>query len=136
MNIRINDFGAVPPSYIGTPPENASRKLAMIQYHPCIYYGRLEEFLSDGWEDLGDCISKERGTIAKAFFDLKETTIVIADIEYGEREGSTTLTSVGERLLGLTPEERLNFFEVYKIASKKLVEYCEQKETDKELCYN
>jgi hypothetical protein len=122
MKIRINDFGAVPPTYIGDPPENASRKLAVIQYQPCSYYGRLEEFLSDGWEDCGTWITQQNHTISKSFFDLKETTIVIADIEYDEGRGSTTLTSVGERLLRLTPEERLNFFEVYEIASKKLIE--------------
>jgi hypothetical protein len=126
MKIRINDFGAVPPTYICKTPEDASRKLAMIQYHPCSYYGRLEEFLSDGWEDCGTWITQQNHTISKSFFDLKETTIVIADIEYDEINEHTTLTSVGERMLRLTSEERLNFFEVYNIASKKLIEYCEQ----------
>jgi hypothetical protein len=126
MNIRINDFGAMMPSYIGELPECASRRLAIVKFQPCNYYGRLEEYLNDGWEDHNIWLAKKNQTISKNFFNLKETTLVIADIEYDYKNGDTTLTSVGERLLNLTEEEYLNFFEVYKIASKKLTERCKQ----------
>ena len=126
MKIRINNIGARPPVYIGKPPKNAYRILSMVQYYPCQYYGKLEEYLADGWEyvDEGTRLRKDNCTISKSFFDKEELLMGIADLEYDSSEDCTNLETVGERVLNLSNKNREDFFEVYELAARKLREAC------------
>jgi len=123
MKIRINNFGAKSPTYIGKPPVNAHHILDIVKYYPCRYYGKLEEYLNDGWEDCGNgVIRKDNCTIGKSCFTLEEVCNSIAQIEWNPKEDCTELSTIGERLLDLSKEDRDTFFEVYEIAAKKLTE--------------
>ena len=126
MKIRINNIGARPPVYIGQPPKNAYRRLSIVQYYPCQYYGKLEEYLADGWEyvDEGTRLRKDNCTISKSFFDKEELLMGIADLEYDSSEDCTNLETVGERVLNLSKKDRDDFFEVYELAARKLREAC------------
>jgi hypothetical protein len=130
MKIRINNIGARPPVYIGKPPKNAYRRLSIVQYYPCQYYGKLEEYLADGWEyvDEGTRIRKDNCTISKSFFDKEELLMGIADLEYDSSEDCTNLETVGERVLNLSKQNREDFFEVYALAAKRLTKKCKQDE--------
>ena len=130
MKIRINNIGARPPVYIGNPPENAYRRLSIVLYYPCQYYGKLEEYLADGWEyvDEGTRIRKDNCTISKSFFDKEELLMGIADLEYDSNEDCTNLETVGERVLNLSKKDREDFFEVYELAARKLRETCSDEE--------
>jgi len=123
MKIRINNFGAKSPAYIGKPPVNAHHILDIVKYYPCRYYGKLEEYLNDGWEDCGNgVIRKDNCTIGKSCFSNEEVCNSIAQIEWNPKEDCTELSTIGERLLDLSKEDRDTFFEVYEIAAKKLTE--------------
>ena len=126
MKIRINNIGAKKPAYIGSPPADAHRRLSIVQYYPCQYYGKLDEYLADGWEyvDEGTRIRKDNCTISKSFFDLEELLMGIADITYDPSEDCTDLETVGERVLNLSKKDREDFFEVYELAARKLREAC------------
>ena len=126
MKIRINNIGAKKPAYIGSPPADAHRRLSIVQYYPCQYYGKLDEYLADGWEyvDEGTRIRKDNCTISKSFFDLEELLMGIADITYDPSEDCTNLETVGERVLNLSKADREDFFEVYELAARKLREAC------------
>lgn len=126
MKIRINNIGARKPAYIGQPPADAHRRLSIVQYYPCQYYGKLEEYLADGWEcvDDGTRIRKDNCTISKSFFDTEELLMSIADLKYDSSEDCTDLKTVGERVLNLSKENREDFFEVYELAARKLREAC------------
>ena len=126
MKIRINNIGARPPAYIGQPPADAHRRLSIVLYYPCQYYGKLDEYLADGWEyvDEGTRIRKDNCTISKSFFDLEELLMSIADITYDPSEDCTDLETVGERVLNLSKKDREDFFEVYELAARKLREAC------------
>ena len=126
MKIRINNIGARPPVYIGQPPKNAYRRLSIVLYYPCQYYGKLEEYLADGWEyvDEGTRLRKDNCTMSKSFFDKEELLMGIADIEYDSNEDCTNLETVGERVLNLSKKDREDFFEVYELAARKLREAC------------
>jgi hypothetical protein len=126
INIRINNIGAKIPTYIGTPPINAHRILSIVQYYPCSYYGKLEEYLDDGWEKNDTYLQKNNSSISLSLFSIEELSISIAKIEYNPRELCTDLTSVGERLLHLTKKDREDFFEVYELATHKLREICSE----------
>ena len=126
MKIRINNIGARKPAYIGQPPADAHRRLSIVQYYPCQYYGKLEEYLADGWEyvDDGTRIRKDNCTISKSFFDTEELLMSIADLKYDSSEDCTDLETVGERVLNLSKQNREDFFEVYELAARKLREAC------------
>lgn len=117
MKIRINNIGA-------RPSENAHRILSIVQYYPNQYYGKLEEYLANGWEYVDDNsrIRKYNCTISVSAFDKEEMSMVIARITYDPDELCTDLKSVGERILNLSEDDRKDFFEVYKIATNKMKE--------------
>jgi hypothetical protein len=123
MKIRIDNIGAQPPTYIGNPPEDVDNRLVIVKYFPNGKYGKLQEYIDVlGWENDGDYVRKNMGSIHKNCFEGKENNIVIADLTYSTKEEDTFLETVGERLLNLSKEDRDTFFEVYEIAAKKLAE--------------
>jgi hypothetical protein len=122
MKIRIDNIGAQPPTYIGKPPEDVDKRVVIVKFFTNPKYGKLQEYIDDGWNDIGDRIIKDMCSIHKNCFEGKENNIVIADLTYSTKEEDTFLETVGERLLNLSKEDRDTFFEVYEIAAKKLAE--------------
>jgi hypothetical protein len=53
---------------------------------------------------------------------MKETCYVIAWLKYHKKDECCDLESVGPRLLHLSDEDKKDFFEVYKIADRKMIE--------------
>ena len=123
MKIRINNFGAEPPTYLCETPLHADQQLSIVKYSPNIKYGKLQEYLDEGWEDIGNSIKKDRCTIDKNCFTTVEAKYVVATLTYDTKEGCTDLRTVGQRVLELTKKDRETFFSVYEIAAKML---CEQ----------
>jgi hypothetical protein len=120
MKIRIDNFGAQPPTYLGKPPEDVDNRLVIVNYFPNDKYGKLQKYLDDGWAYDGDYVRKDMFSIHKNCFEGKENNIVIADLTYDAKEEDTFLKTVGERILYLSKKERETFFEVYALAAKKL----------------
>jgi hypothetical protein len=129
MKIRIDNIGAQPPTYIGKPPEDVDNRLVIVKYFPNGKYGKLQEYIDVlGWENDGDYVRKNMGSIHKNCFEGKENNIVIADLTYSTKEEDTFLETVGERVLDLSLEDRETFFEVYALAAKRLTKKCKQDE--------
>jgi hypothetical protein len=120
MKIRIDNIGAQPPTYIGKPPEDVDKRVVIVKFFTNPKYGKLQEYIDDGWNDIGDRIIKDMCSIHKNCFEGKENNIVIADLTYSTKEEDTFLETVGERVLQLSLEDRETFFEVYALAAKKL----------------
>jgi len=120
MKIRIDNIGAQPPTYIGKSSEDVGKRLAIVEFFPNARYGKLQEYIDDGWNDIGDCIRKDMCSIDKNCFEGQENNVVIAFLKYDSKEGDTVLKTVGERVLQLSLEDRETFFEVYALAAKKL----------------
>jgi len=128
MKIRIDNIGAQPPTYIGNPPEDVDNRLVIVKFFPNEKYGRLQEYINDGWMRDGDYIRKDMCSIHKNCFEGQENNIVIADLVYSTKEEITDLETVGERVLDLSPEDRETFFEVYALAAKRLTKQCKERE--------
>jgi hypothetical protein len=129
MKIRIDNIGAQPPTYLGNPPEDVDNRLVIVKYFPNGKYGKLQEYIDVlGWENDGDYVRKNMGSIHKNCFENKENNIVIADLTYSTKEEDTFLETVGERVLDLSLEDRETFFEVYALAAKRLTKKCKQDE--------
>ena len=136
MKIRINSIGAEQTAYLGKKPEDALYNISIVKYHPNRYYGELENYLKDGWEECVldgiDFIKQKNGrgsvSISKKCFEGKETNYVIAFLKYDAKQGTTQLTSVGDRLLYIEEEDKKDFWEVYKIADRKLTELFDKHE--------
>jgi hypothetical protein len=128
MKVRINNIGAEPIAYIGKAPKNAEYELSIVKYYFNRYYGMLEQYLKDGWEDNGDCLTHKNASISKSSFLGKETNYVIAFLKYDSKEQCTKLESVCDRLLGIEEDEKKDFFEVYKIADRMIIEKVEKDE--------
>ena len=130
MNIRINSIGAEPVAYLSKRFEKPKHECAIVKYHPNRYYGELENYINNGWEDCGEFVKSKdyKGTvsISKECFKNKESSYVIAFLRYNEKEGVAELTSVGDRLLYIEEEDRKDFWEVYKIADRKLLELADK----------
>jgi hypothetical protein len=114
INIRINDieFRHV-----------AETRGEFVCWCPNEYYGKLEEYLANGWEERNGVVISNTlfiTSMSKSMFDLKETCYVVAWLKYDEKEQVCDLTTVGSRLLHL--KNISTFMEVYEIADKKMVE--------------
>jgi len=134
MKVRINNIGAEPVAYIGKAPKNAEYELSIVKYHPNRYYGELENYLKDGWVEEGNVITQKNASISKSFFQIKETNYVIAYLKYDFKEQCASLESVGDRLLYIEEDEKKDFFEVYKIADRMILEKVEKDEKQKDYC--
>lgn len=125
MKIRINSIGAEQTVYLSKKPKDADYEISIVKYQPNRYYGELENYLNNGWEDCGDFIRDKdhKGSVSidKKCFEGKETNYVIAFLKYNKDEGVNELTSVGDRLLYIEEEDKKDFWEVYKIADRKLL---------------
>jgi hypothetical protein len=119
MRVRINNIGAA---------RVAEYELSIVKYHPNRYYGELENYLKDGWEDRGSDIYCNNISINKKCFKYNESNYTIAYLRYDSKEDCTRLESVGDRLLYIEEEERKDFFEVYKIADRMLMEQVDRDE--------
>jgi Golgi nucleoside diphosphatase len=130
MKVRINNIGAEPIAYLGNASKKAEYELSIVKYHPNRYYEELENYLKDGWEDRGDCIYLNNVSISKECFKNKETNYVIAFVKYDGSSQSTHLTTVADSLLYIEEDEKKDFFEVYKIADRMIIEQVEKDERD------
>jgi hypothetical protein len=129
MKVRINNIGAEPITYLGKKPEGHQYECAIIKYHPNRYWGELENYLKDGWKDEGTHIESDNLSISKECFKNKETNYVIAFLRYDPKEQQCTrLESVGDRLLYIEKEEKKDFFDVYEIADRMIMEKVEKDE--------
>ena len=131
MKVRINNIGAEPIAYLGKRFEEPRYELSIVKYHPNKYYGMLEQYLKDGWEDNDNVISHNNAHISKKCFLNKETNYVIAFLRYDNHECTTKLESVSDRLLYIEEDEKKDFFEVYKIADRMIIEKVEKDEKQK-----
>ena len=94
-----------------------------VQFTPNQYFGKLQQYLDNGWEDKGDyiaCSKPYKHSISKSLFDLEETCYVLAWLRYDKKEEVCDLTTVGDRLLYVKTFE--DFIEVYRMADKKMME--------------
>jgi len=131
VQVRINNIGAEPIAYIGKEFEEPRYECALVKYHPNRYYGLLEQYLKDGWEDKGSCLYHYHCHIDKKCFLDKETHYVIAFLKYDPKGNSTQLTSVDDRLLYIEENEKKDFFEVYKIADRLLIDQVVKNENER-----
>jgi hypothetical protein len=114
INIRINN--------IGFTCEKDIFSGKFVRYYNNKDYDTLEEKYANGWEDKDGYITKGYYSMSKRLVDksLPECQYVIAWLKYNKDECVCDLESVANRLLDLPVEDRENFFEVYKIAEKKM----------------
>lgn len=116
MKIRINNIEF--RKYTSTKQKNPLYEIIKWSTNP--YYGKEEEYRKKGYIDNfgGSWLQKDGHSIDKYFFLNPESCYVLAFIEKGSEEWE--LKSVGERLLDLTPDEWIEFGEVYKLGQNKL----------------
>jgi len=91
-------------------------------WEPCTYYGKYDLYIKDGWVEKDGFVSKNTTNISKKFFDMEETCYVIAWLKYDKKDECCDLETVGPRLIELNEDYRKDFFDVYKIADKKMIE--------------
>ncbi len=96
MKVRINNIGGEPIRCIGKRFEENKYECSVVKYHPNAYYGLLEQYIQDGWEDKGNCLYHNRCHLDKKYFLDKETHYVIAFLKYNPKSNSTQLTSVND----------------------------------------
>ena len=118
ISIRINDI-----QFRNTTDTRGE----FIRWSPNPDYGKLEDYLKDGWVDEGDMIVQTelyRCSRSKSMFELKEFCYVIAWLEYDNKDEVCDLKTVGDRMLRL--ENIRDFMDVYKIANEKMMEFVNQ----------
>lgn len=86
------------------------------------YFGKLDEYLREGWELKGETLWRNNSGVAKSLFESKESCLVIAFLEINEREPDVELRSVGSRILDLDGRDLSDFWTVYRKANKQLEE--------------
>ena len=105
----------------------------IIKWYPNEYYNTEQKLIEEGYEKIefgnGDwSLKKDYHSINSSCFKNPESCHVIAWLKYDGNEFCTELESVGSRLLGLNKKERDDFFTVYELANKMILE--KEKEID------
>ncbi len=90
----------------------------ILKWEPIPYYGKLQEYLNDGWEISfgGEFLQKNRTSIELSYFTHSpESCFMLASWKNMDHdELSPDLVFVGSRPLELTPEEQLVFMKLAK----------------------
>jgi hypothetical protein len=131
MKVRINNIEAMPIKWIGDArPEKPWWKyeLNIVKWYKNGYYGELDNYLKDGWKKKGKLIVSGNTSIHVDCFHSEELYYAIAFVKYDEGSQSTHLTSVADRLLYIEEDEKKDFFEVYKIADRMIIEKVDKDE--------
>ena len=114
INIRIDN--------IGFRYKEDSISGEFVKYYKNADYDTLEEKYANGWEDKDENITKGCYSISKGLVNksLPECNYVVAWLEYDQGERSCDLQTIGNRLLDLSRDEREDFFEIYRIADRRM----------------
>lgn len=90
----------------------------ILKWEPNAYYGKLQEYLNDGWEISfgGEFLQKNRTSISLSFFTHSpESCYMLAcwrNMDHDEK--SPDLEFVGSRPMDLSPEEQVVFMKLAK----------------------
>lgn len=98
----------------------------IVKYEKNPYYGKYEEYLKDGWEEInnGQAVNKDWRTIHKSCFQNEETCYTLAVYnEIDHDELTPDLTFVGSRPFQLTEEEQKTFWQIAKIGQEYIEEF-------------
>lgn len=120
IKLRVNNIGASPTSYLGKKPEDADFHLSIVCFTKNQYYGELENYLKNGWEDKGSYIYCDHCSIDKNCFHNEETNYVVANLKYDVDVGVSRLESVEDRLLYIDKRDRDDFWKIYQLANDEL----------------
>lgn len=99
----------------------------IVKWFPNEYYNAEQKLIEEGYKKItyenGDWSMKNGSiTITGSCFKNPESCCVIAWLRYDGNEFCTDLESVGDRLLKLNKKEREDFFTVYELADRLIVE--------------
>ena len=118
IKIRINNIEC--RKYKSTKTKEIHYEI--IKWYENKYFNKRDKMLSKDFKETfsGDGTTNGSYTIDNSCFKNKESCYTIASLYLNYREPDIYLKSVGSRLLDLSKEERLDLFEVYKIANNKI----------------
>jgi hypothetical protein len=96
-----------------------------VKWYPNTYYGQEATLQEDGYklvkvDEKRFSLTKNNHFIDGSCFQNPEGCYVIAMITYDDSEDCTEIRSIGDRLLTLSREERMYFFEVYHYADRQI----------------
>jgi hypothetical protein len=117
MKVRINNIEC----------RLTQTRYEIIKWFPNEYYNAEQKLIEEGYEKVefgnGDWnLKKDYHSINSSCFKNPESCYVIAWLKYDEDEYCTELESVGDRILNLDKKERDDFFTVYELANKMILE--------------
>ncbi len=122
MIIRVNNIGVE-----AAQPERASLSsydslvLSIVKYHPNKYYNLMEEYIEAGWVEDGSHICKNNIRLKREIFSKPECFSVLAFVYLDPSGECTRLESVSDRMLRLSPSDRSDFFEAYRLADREVM---------------
>ena len=117
MKVRINNIEC----------RLTQTRYEIIKWFPNEYYNAEQKLIEEGYEKVefgnGDwSMKKDYRSINSSCFKNPESCYVIAWLKYDENEYCNELESVGDRILNLDKKERDDFFTVYELANKMILE--------------
>ena len=122
MKVRINNIGAEPIAYLS---EGSEEWCSIVKYYPNNFYGKLEKYLKDGWEDKGTFLLQKDGvSIEKELFENKENYAVVAYLKFDpSKDYCTELKSFGDYVVETFDNDDLDgLIEDYLVCAQTLVE--------------
>lgn len=124
-NIQVRNFWmdkGTPKPFTGSDAPHFSR-FEIVKWQPNPYYGKLDEYIKDGYEYSFDGIflKKPGHSIQKTFFENPESCYTLAYwVDIDNDEMSPDLKFVGSRPFMLDPQEKLYFMQLAEIAQAEI----------------
>lgn len=116
-HIRIGNM-----EYIHDPrfKKNFSYEHSILQWHPNSYFGKLDDYLKDGYVEKDGFVSKDNIHIDRRMFDCPEMNCVVAHLEFnGSNEYD--VVSVGRRVIDLDKRDAKDLHRVMDIFDEDII---------------
>lgn len=95
--------------------KNLAYEHSILQWYPNKYFGKLDEYLENGYVEKDGFLSKGNTQIDKSLFSSPELNCVIAHLEFNRSGDCYDIVSVGRRFLELDERDHKNFYRVIDI---------------------
>ena len=97
---------------------DVNERYVIVEYYQNDYYGKLEEYILDGYKQNGRFLKAPGHSIEISLFHREELKCVIADFMRGD--GFYDLQTVGERPFRLSDDDFLVFRQICRFAFEYL----------------
>lgn len=92
----------------------------LIQWFKNSYYGKFDEYLSNGYKERNGFLVKDNIRLDKDLFSKPEMNIMIGYLKFNDSNDEYDIVSIGRRLVNLSDDDMKDFKRVLNILDEEI----------------